>query len=168
MSAEKVYQIPSATPTLRGDYGQAWKQDISKMAEAYGMTSDQHATICQWIIFAPWAHPVWHCYGLDLYHLRPMPFGELKNPKLMMPNATHELALCALNPRTSVEIGKGIDPISPPNFVAQIVETDDQAAALRIHAAVREILDGTLNPDTDAVESWFTRFGRSNEIKRPL
>lgn len=120
------------------------------------------ATIRSWIVEAPWAHPMWHSYVIIVIHLRPMPGIKTL---FYVNNATHEIHLYALDPlvfRTGLIKGDvTYYPycLTPINFAAQMVEKDDAAAVDKAFAAVRDICEGKLNPDTDARASWIERFG---------
>lgn len=151
----------SVTPTLTGKGGRAWKIDIQALIAKRGFNSDEDATVAMWMIEAPWAHPVWHSYGLILVHLRPLRVPD--RPRFYLPGATHELWLHALNPEDArqgvFETGQ-MAFLHPLNYAVQLIRDSDEAAALDIETrAVRPILDGTLSPDTDFIAAWEVRFG---------
>lgn len=127
-----------------------------------GITDDKDPTLVHWVVNAPWAHPFWHSYSIVVVHLRPV--EGVPEPKIFLPGATHEFWVYALNPeidnRTLIETGI-IAPyqwLSPMNFAAQMIETDESAMA-RISAVVEEIVNGDLSPDTDFRFEWVGRFG---------
>lgn len=128
-------------------------------------------TLVHWVIRADWAHPFWHSYSLVLVHLRPLP--SVREPDIYLPGATHEMWLHALNPDYSDEalIKMGIVAplqwLTPTNFAAQLIETDENALA-RIEEAVKEICSGTLSPDTDFVQMWILKFGDSMMIREKV
>jgi hypothetical protein len=154
---EHVFDHIDVTPTLVGPHGRAWKVDIDEVYQRRGITRE--AEVAEWVVEAPWAHPVWHSYVLVVIHLRPMPGPAVK---LFLDGATHEVWVLALDPDSSREkmITTGeMVPLRPMNFAAQIIEPSDDAAAARIEKTVRSICDGKLSPDTDFVASWAARFG---------
>lgn len=154
-------------PTITGTHGRAWKCDHAAFVAKHGVKPGEvDATVVNWLIEAPWAHPFWHSYTLTLVHLRPMP--DARPTIFYLDGASHELWLYALDP------GKPREPairgeafpswLTPSNFAAQIVAPSDEAAAARIEGAVRRICDGTLSPDTDFIRQWMHLFG-DNMIK---
>lgn len=158
-------------PTMVGKHGRAWRCDIAeglRLAVAQGvLASPAHdATVAKWVVEAPWAHPVWHSYALTVIHLRPIePVPRNNEIIFYKPNATHELWLAALNPEVDLNevAATGLDrkgaSMLPLNFAAQFVEVTDDLARERVHGSVRAILDGTLNPDTDAISQWVALYG---------
>jgi hypothetical protein len=156
MTAETM---PPATKT--GPFGRAWTCDVDAFALAKGIAPDAHATLAQWIIEARWAHPIWDSYAIILMHLRPMADG--RETLIHREGATHEMLVFALNPehpRSPTIHGTGpVHFLQPVNFGAQLVEPDDAAAMTRIEDTVDRIINGTLNPDTDALSQWIALFG---------
>lgn len=148
----------------RGPRGRAWLVDHAKMLVRDGATVDEDATIGLWVVEASWAHPFWHSYAIALVHLRPIQGGT--PAKISREGATHEFWVWALDP----DIPRGpfiagdctkTPYLWPINFGAQIVCTDDQNAKEVIERAVVDIIEGRLNPDTDARSQWKARFGDS-------
>lgn len=150
-------------PTLVGSVGRAWLFDIEEQTSRLKLPP--HSSIAQWLIEAPWAHPIWHSYVLSLIHLRPL--GERSDASLItyLKGATHELVLYALDPELKREgalndcrlVARAC--LSPKNYADQLIAPDDAAAAERIRAAVQDIIDGRLSPDTDHQAAWIARFG---------
>lgn len=154
-------------PDFESLYGKAWKCDTAEGRRLRGTSVESDATLVHWVIYAPWAHPMWGFYSLVIVHLRPMPGKE---PKIHLPGATHEMWLVALNPEKDVEklVDTGIVEghwLSPMNFAAQLIEPSDESALARIELAVRDICEARLSPDTDYRHQWIRRFG-GNMIKR--
>lgn len=146
-------------PTIRGPHGEAWKQDMQIAQKKY--PGKKHTTIAAWVIKAPWAHPVWHSYFLAAWHLRIDP--EVGAPKIYLSGATHEVYLCALDPKIECVRDDHDCPakawLQPANFGAQWVSRSDEEAAAKIERHVKEIvLYGTLSPDTDFLQFWIARF----------
>jgi hypothetical protein len=148
-----------ATPTLLGRHGRAWSIDPQRIWEKHG---DTDAQVANWVIEAPYAHPVWHSYWLALIHLQPMP-GVLEPTKIYVPGATHEFWLYALDPdrrRGDLIDQLGVPRVlTPINFAAQIVCASDDVARALILSAVMEVVEGRLSPDTDHRSVWAQRFG---------
>lgn len=150
-------------PTLVGPVGRAWLFDIE--AQTIRFKLPPHSSIAQWLIEAPWAHPIWHSYVLSLIHLRPL--GERGDASLIiyLKGATHELVLYALDPDLKREgalhdcrlVSRAC--LLPKQYADQLIVPDDAAAAQRIRAAVQDIIDGRLSPDTDHQAAWVARFG---------
>lgn len=153
-------------PTIDGGYGRAWLIDIDAWRARLGRSDD--AMIAQWIVEAPFAHPIWHSYFISLIHLRPMADG--RPTKFYVDGATHEIWVYALNPdvdrapliRDATGLGEAL--LSPINFAAQFIEIEDHLAVERGEQAVRDICHGRLSPDTDWRKAWAARFG-SNMMK---
>lgn len=124
-------------PTIVGPHGRAWSVDPVMIRVKHGIIED--GQVANWVVEAPWAHPLWHSYWIALVHLRPFPG---------MSGGTH----------LYIE-GEAPEFMTPMNFGAQLREPGDALAAGRIETAVRDIVEGCLNPDTDALSTWQDRFG---------
>jgi hypothetical protein len=146
--------ITDAIPTITGRAGAAW--------DVLTTVPNKTFTVACWIIRAPYAHPIWHDYVLSVIHLRPDPVHP--EPLLYEPGVTHELTLQALDPAVEPTTTGPWRALNPLNFAAQIKEPDDAAAAQRAKAAVQEVVDGVLSPDTDFIRMWIDRFG-SNMVR---
>lgn len=159
----------SAAPDLVGHVGRAWKQDLDAMRRKLGVRAEDDGALAIWIVEAPWAHLAWHSYVLVLVHLRPMPDGRAT--VFHLEGATHELWLYAANPDTPREpVIRGeatFNVLHPCNFAAQLIEASDEAALAKIEAAVRDVIDGRLSPDTDFRRTWADRFGWNMMKDRP-
>lgn len=135
-----------------------------RICERRGIKAEDHAGVAEWLIHAPWAHPVWHSYFLTTIHLRDLPG---KPPAVIyLPNATHELLLYALDPDAACceeiirgEADVGASCLQPANFAAQFIAESDDDAGGRIAETVVLVCNGELNPDTDARSSWVSLFG---------
>ena len=114
-----------------------------------------------WVITAPWAHPLWHSYILHLIHLRPM--GDGRKTLFYVPGATHEMMLFALDPEYPLEpivMGQArAQWLRPGNFAAQFISPSDEMARRRIRDTVSLICAAGLNPDTDAISQWVALYG---------
>lgn len=147
--------LPTDYPTFVGERGKAWAVDLVKAA-----TGKAHSSIGQWVIYAPYAHHMWHSYALSLIHLRHV--HGVAAATFLLDGATHELMLFALDPAEPIVLPGPLPILSPMNFGAQIIERSDATAIARMEEAVQDVVDGVLNPDTDNVRDWIVRFGGSN------
>jgi hypothetical protein len=152
----------TAPPIVSGPHGRAWLSDMAGIARLHNANPENDATLAAWIVEAPWAHPAWHSYSVVLVHLRPLPHAR-ERTLVHLDGATHELWVYALDPtkdRNKMLIGKERGFwLQPINFAAQFIETSDDLALARVRAAVQEICDGDLCPDTDFIRDWARRFG---------
>lgn len=159
----KAKDTIAALPDILGAHGQAWRCDFRKMLERYPPSQRSNdATLGMWCIEAPWAHPVWPSYLLALVHLRQIP--RQPQPSIVMPGATHQFWLWAMNPdeprQTLIRGERAELPIlHPQNHCEQLRCPSDDAAITLMESTVRDICAGVLNPDTDAREQWTERFG---------
>lgn len=165
----EVKKAVEIKPAFEGQHGQAWICDLPALLNLSNLKPEDDACLRMWIVEAPWAHPVWHSYLIYLVHLRDMP--DQRPTIFHVPDATHEFVLYAMDPdadREAVITGR-VMPfkmcLQPVNFAAQLVEIRDDLAIERIEAAIRDICDGKLSPDTDAQSQWIERFG-NNMIKK--
>lgn len=148
------------TPDHVAIMGKAWRRDFTEL-----MQQGPHASVAGWIIWAPWAHPGWQAYSLDIIHLRPV--AGLGDPKIHLPGATHEILLFAIDPDWKLNpkaVPRWLEPI---NFASQFMAESDEAARAAGESAMLEIIRGELSPDTDARRQWTQRFG-ANMIKREM
>lgn len=108
-----------------------------------------------WIVFAPWAHPVWHSYVVLLYDLT-TEIPDQPAPVLYLDGATHELMVFALDPSHPAE--PPVHTLAPANHGYQFRADSNEAARDRVVALLEMIAAGTLSPDTDYRLSWDARF----------
>lgn len=129
-------------PTIFGPSAAAWtRQDvISPVA------------IAEWIIQAPLAHPIWPNYWLGVQHLRP--HHRLPPATLFRPDATHEIAVYALDPGKPVSLISCPNVLHPANIIGQLHAQPDETAIPYTRALVRAVCLGALSPDTDCRAMW--------------
>lgn len=155
----------SAPPSIMNIAGRAWRLDLDRVYTRNGKPRLGH--VASWLIEAPWAHPCWHSYSINLIHLRPL--QGIPDPVIYLPGATHELWVHALDPNESRQemMGTGIfRNLDPMNFGAQIIAETDAAAVQRVEReAVLPICLGELSPDTDFLNAWTALFG-DNMVRR--
>ena len=164
----EITDLIEEPPVIAGPHGRAWTCDLAEGRRIMAIRPEDDATLIDWVIEAPWAHPVWHSYSLVLVHLRPMPDG--RETKFHLPCASHEMWLYALDARRDRRplIATGIVEghwLQPGNFAAQFIEANDADALARVARTVQDICDGVLSPDTDFMREWIARFG-DNMTKR--
>lgn len=150
-------QLPAAAPDIVGSMGSAWRMDLDKLCES---AAHRACAVSQWLIFAPYAHPLWHSYALGCITLREV--DGFPPAKINLPGATHEVLLFALDPGKPYQTDAHPPVLNPANFCGQFIEPSDEAAAARIEATVRDVIEGRLNPDTDYTQWWIQRFSASN------
>jgi hypothetical protein len=147
-------------PRIIGKSGLAWPVDLDLAYQRLGKSRADAADVASWLVEAPWAHPVWHSYWINLAHLRELP--NYPRPKIYIAGATHEILVHALNPnmdrQTMIETG-AMHALHPANFAAQFIEATDDGAIERIRGTVEMICDSKLSPDTDFRQSWVMLFG---------
>lgn len=161
--------LPLEPPDIIGTVGKAWRFDMDALC-----TEAPHLrplNVCGWLLFAPYAHPFWHSYALNLIALREAP--GVPPAVLRMKGATHELVLMALNPEPAEKgqerysTKKTVPYLTPANFSAQMYYADDDVAMSVMEQTARDVVNGVLNPDTDYAQHWIARFGFSNVIGDP-
>jgi hypothetical protein len=153
-------KIDKAIPVVKGSHGMAWECDVDAIMEALGFRPATSACIGQWIVAAPWAHPFWDNYIISVIHLRPIPGAE--PPVILLPGATHEIYVIALDPNHEPDTADIPRTLTPINFAAQFIAQHDVEARARVLRSVEEICKGELNPDTDYIREWVRRYSDSN------
>lgn len=134
-------------PDITGPLGRAWRVAPETQHER----PDTTATLAQWLLTVPAAHPVWHSYALAVVHLRDIP--GVKPAVKQTPDATHEVILFALNPEKDLP-----DPddgrfrpalLTPANLVEQVQALTDEQAVAIAEGLARAFVLGHASPDTD-------------------
>ncbi len=151
-----------AEPEVRGRFGRAWWCNLSTIRARLPKGAPPDAMVAHWVIEAPWSHQVVHSYSLMVVHLRHM-MGRPPPPKLI-PGASHEVCLQAIHPEAPRErfLGEPADPrawIEPMTFAAQIAESSDEAATIRVARAVGLVCEGRLSPHPSHARAWAEIFG---------
>jgi hypothetical protein len=136
-------------PTFSGPAGSVWEVVVPDKPEG-------HAQLCQWLMFAPTAHPWWRYHVLCVVHLRPLNGDK---PHIAFPGASHELLVLAIDP----EAEAGIDPddyrtqarwLTPPDVVVQFIAADDDQARDVARFAAEAVARGLIVPDPDHQTAW--------------
>lgn len=164
-----MIEVSTATPDYIGVAGKVWKTDLQAITKFHADKGNanvvaDNAQLAGWIVFAPWAHPLWHSYAIAVCHLRDVP-GQTRPAVIRREGATHEFMVYALDPDQPRTIDEPAHLLHPGNFVAQLVGMTDEDAVTFVRAICVEIADGRLNPDTDARSHWIERFG-SDGVRR--
>lgn len=164
MSEEPIKYTKDIPPDLEGPAGKAWKMDGDSYLKLHPEKAPIHeVTTACWILQCPAYHPVWHSYVISCVSLKNM--EGLPPAVILLPNATHELFVIALNPNFPTTVNEDFCFLEPINFSAQFIAENDEVASGRIEESVKEILAGVLSPDTDFMSMWVARYGDSN-LKR--
>lgn len=152
----------STAPTMRGKLGNAWLVDMEAISRRRGIVDDPRASVTLpcWIASAAYAHPLWTHYVVMCIALRDVP--GVPKAKINLEGATHKLMVFALDPDHKPAVDEFPRTLQPANFIGQFIEADDLSAAARVQQAVQDVIDGTLNPDTDYRRMWVERFSGSN------
>lgn len=149
-------------PDLKGPFGKAWKADVPSLLTRHPEEiAKAPASIAGWYVFAPRAHPFWSYYGIACISLT-VEIKGVPAPKIYKEGATHEIFVAALNPDMRPAINETYDFLTPLNFSGQFIAESDEDARAKVEFAIKEIVNGLLNPDTDFISQWVERFGASN------
>lgn len=141
------------TPEFTGPFGQAWRFDLDAIERKHGV----HCALASWLVRCPTAHPFWHSYEVSVQHLRPTP--AFPKPIVYLFGATHEIFVFALDPRVEADLTDAPARLFPCNFVGQWIADGDESAVARVQQTVEDIVNGRLNPDTDALRQWCAEYG---------
>lgn len=114
-----------------GEAGSADKLDT----KVFGIPE---VNLAMWKLHCPGQSPAWDWYMLSLIALKDVP--GVPAPVKWTDSATHEIGVVALMSEPS---GGKIEPLTPVNYVAQLVLTDDQAIELT-DALAKAVADGLL------------------------
>ena len=152
----------NTAPTMRGKLGDAWLIDMEAVSRRRGIVNDPRAavTLPCWIASAAYAHPMWSHYVVMCIALRDV--AGVPKAMIHQEGMTHEVIVFALDPNSKPAIDDMPRMLQPANFAGQFIEADDLSAAARVQQAVQDVIDGSLNPDTDARRMWVDRFSASN------
>ena len=159
-----IVHLPTTPPDITGDLGRAWRTDLrailDKARAKYGKAPPLELNVAGWIAYAPYSHPLWPCVTVGCISLHDVPGWP---PAVIhLPGATHEVFVAAIDPSCALRIDEQPPTLRPLNFAGQFICGSHDEARERIEQAVRDICDGTLNPDSDNRRAWAERFSRSN------
>lgn len=151
-------------PTEVGLYGRAW---LTKHTSGQTPKPDWDASLAQWQLNVPKAHPFWSWWLVNLVHLRPIEGVRPAHKKY--PEAEYEFLVMALDPDSNMALdpdSKIPDPdtvladtvfyryLMPPDFVHQFHGLDDTQAKELCKLAIRTVVRGGLSPDQDYRAIW--------------
>lgn len=128
--------ITRLSTTLNGPAG-----DAVRVLNEPGHPSSR-TTIATWWLDCPGQSPGWSSYVLSMVHLRDDP--EFPPVHFLVPGATHELILCAVEPKSQIFDQRSWVMLHPFNFIAQVILPSDDTAERLAAAAVGLVLDGVL------------------------
>src|SRR5574340_355778 len=137
MTEEPIQYATSKKPDLQGRFGKAWKQDEkSSIKRNPDFKPQSESTLIGWIVYGPSYHPLWDYYYIGCVFLKDI---EGMPPAIIhLEGATHEVFVIALNPDHTPALNDGLYMLTPINFSAQFISTDEEALK-KMEDAVREI-----------------------------
>jgi hypothetical protein len=152
-------------PEFTGPMGMAWSVVLPEPQNEAEKTS-----LCGWLIFTPQANIFWQYHLITLIHLRDIP--GVPPAKLFKPEATHEIMLLAIDPKSNARINPQDSStlrhiLSPPDFNEQVTLPSDEQAMDVVKMSVEKCVNGELIPDSDYTKSW-QLFLQKEESKRAL
>lgn len=138
-------------PDLSGHAGRAWR------VPNRSRTPDHAATLGQWLVQVPGAHPFWEHWAVAVIHLRPLPGAKAAHKRY--PQAEYEFVIFAIDPTTAPEpdpdkADEGYPFLTPVDVAEQFHGVSDRDAVRICDAAVRAILSGDVSPDQDFRPMW--------------
>lgn len=150
-------QLTGNETYFKGDYG--WSELLNVLP-----TDTNASENCgSWLLFAPYAHPMWQYHVLYVVKLREVPGAP--PVQLAFPGANHEVGVLALNPEYQPYTPEGycalmrkpdrdFSPwLMPHDACEQFECTDEEAKLLGLYSAWG-CANGFLVPDSDYRSSW--------------
>jgi len=145
-------------PDLEGNNCRVWK---IRKPDRRGprWQPDWEASLANYILHCPWAHPFWSWYAIAGVHLRAIP--GVPPPKLHFGGAGYEIDILSLNPDYVPDIS-GLEAdtgylryLTPPDLVHQVTGklTDEQFQGI-VQEVIVTIVEGRASPDVDYREWW--------------
>ena len=142
-------------PDMQSSDSMAWNlRNYIRKAVAKNLESGKETSIVtSWLLFAPWAHPVWDYYVLSITHLRPA-VGTMPAKKLH-PEAEFELVVAALDPKSTPDPDVcGFTCLCPIKLIVQFKGVEQDFLLNLAENAARSVLDRNISPDSDFIEHW--------------
>lgn len=140
----------------RDDRVKVWRIDMSRMTP-----DKRRAGLALWLLEGPF-HPAWNHWAISLIHLREE--EGLPTPNIIVPNASHELMMIALDPEQPVPDvdffeangmwTDGLTFLQPIDQQLQWADTTDEQAIGIAERCVQAIIDGYASPDEDWRSWW--------------
>lgn len=159
MSAGVILQAPpTKRPDRTGHHGRAWQCSHPDDAQS-------PASIAAWLVHPSRAHPDWSYWLIGAIALDPA--RGVDRHALQFAEATHELAIVALNPEHPLP-----DPVrwqdaayvEPPEIKCQVelpARTGDHAARNMVVMMVRAIIEQGMSPDGCNRNYWYSAINRT-------
>jgi hypothetical protein len=136
-------------PDTTGPCGRAWLYRASPDAKP-------HASISQWLVNRPGAHPYWQWWTVSVVHLRDLP--GLKPAKKHYPEAEYEFMIFSIDPEQrpdpEPDDPRGYPHLVPLDVVVQFHGVTDRDAERICQSAISAIMNGLLSPDQDYRQAW--------------
>ncbi|KKK65663.1 hypothetical protein LCGC14_2971880 [marine sediment metagenome] len=133
--------ISEHKPILETEHTKIWQVD----------SKGHEFTVGYWLVFAPWAHLAWQYHAISLTHLRGLANG--KPPNIVLPGATHELLIFALDPKHDID-PYNLRTLEPISIAQQFISENDAKALSILEKCIQRIADGELSPDSDFRKVW--------------
>ena len=149
---------PSGKPDLEHDDCSGWIIDVEDAARRHGFEVALLCTLRKWILKAPYAHPFWDYYSLELIHLRGQ--GGVVAAEVLVPGATHEVLLSGLFPGDAID-GIIPPPFTPYIFTGQFMAKNDSEAVQKVDFAAVDVVMQVLSPEERYRGMWVERFSSS-------
>lgn len=146
-------------PDVTGPFGRAWvvKKPIVK--------PDHNASLSEWLINVPGAHPFWEYWYIALIHLRDIPGVPPAHKKY--PEAEFEFIIAAISPEVrpapDPDEARGFPLMTPTDVAEQFHGITDHDAVRVCEAAVQAIVNGRISPDQDFRSMWHQLLARTVE-----
>jgi hypothetical protein len=154
LAQKDVIYAEDNPPTLTGPKGRAW------LGKLLPTDPNNDPAVAYWVVEAPEADPNHNSYAVFLLRMG----VRGKTEEVLLPGATHEVTVFALNPAEKRPLNAVGAVMHPANFSGQWIAKDDSDAMLHVQAMVQDFVDGKMNPETD-IEAYIQRFSDSNIIK---
>jgi hypothetical protein len=138
-------------PDAKGPAGRAW------LIPNRSKVPDHSASLAQWLVNCPGAHPAWQWWTVGVVHLRPI--EGVKPTAKQYPEAEYEFLIYAVSPEDNPEPDpdhpeQGYTPLFPLDVVEQFHGISDRDAVRLCGMCIRAIVDGLLSPDQDYRAAW--------------
>jgi len=155
-SSQAYVPIETKTPNLVGPAAIGWE---------LGDEGFFPHNIGKFLLKASNFHPLIQYYFFSLISLKHPDIETVPphhRPRIIVPGATYELGVYAVDPQKGVYVGTPVPILTPHTFAAQWYCSDDEQAHDMFIDAIVDVLSGELNPmPVDGKSAWVSRFGYS-------
>ena len=114
--------------------------------------NDDPFGLAQWIVFAPWVHPLWSYHFVGIVHLRDVEPHPPAN--LQFEGATHEFMVLSLDPNHEPQGFDSLKYLMPQSIAQQFTATNDAEALEWIELLLDNVLNQKLSIDSDNRSQW--------------